>query len=76
MDDDKLVAFEYEPDEFEKVPGLVGADEQDLRWIRVGLQIGECDEMLGGMLDLRSRDPVLEGRPMHEHMINVSRKVS
>ena len=44
MDDQELVASEYESDEFEQVAGLVGADDEDLRRVAVGErhEVGRC----------------------------------
>ena len=53
MDDQELIASEDESDEFEQVAGLVGADDEDLRRVAVGVDVGERHDVGRCVCDLR-----------------------
>lgn len=45
MNDQEFVALENESDEFEQVASLVRSDEQNLRRIAVGVEVGEGEQV-------------------------------
>ena len=53
VDDQEPVASEYESDEFEQVAGLVGADDEDLGRVAVGVDVGGRHEVGRCVCDLR-----------------------
>jgi len=46
MDDEQLVAGEDESDEFEEVARCIGPDEEHFRWVGVGIEVGDHDDMV------------------------------
>lgn len=67
MDDQQLVASQDESDQLEEVARFIGPDEEHFRWVGVGIEVGDHDDMVVRMLDAVDRDAVLERRPMAEH---------
>ena len=67
MDDEQLVTGENEGDQFEEVATCIRPDEEYFRWVGVGVEVGDHDDMVVGVLDAVDRDSVLERRPVAEH---------
>ncbi len=67
MDDEQFVTSEDECDEFEEVARCIRPDEEHLRWVGVGVEVGDHDDMVVGVLDAVDRDSVFERRPLAEH---------
>ena len=67
MNDEQLVTGEDEGDEFEEVARCIRPDEEYFRWVGVGVEVGDHDDMVVRVLNAVDRDAVLERRPMAEH---------
>ncbi len=67
MDHKIGIVGEFEPDDFEKVPGPVGSDCEHLGWIGVGLEVDECEGMVDGVAD-GVVDTVLAGGAVDPHI--------
>ncbi len=67
MNREQLIAGQFEHDHFEEVPGSVGPDREDLRRIRLDVQIDHDDGMLNGVLDVGITDPVSSRRSVDLH---------
>ena len=59
---------EDEGDGFEEVASCIRPDEEHFRWVGVGVEVGDYDDMVVGVLDAVDRGSVLERRPVAEHI--------
>ena len=61
------IAGKFEHDHFEQVPGSVGPDCEDLRRVRLGVEIDDDNGVVDGVLDVRITDPVSSRRSVDLH---------
>lgn len=52
VDDQEVVVGELEQDDLEEVAGLVGSDDEDLRWISVRFEVHDDERMVDGVADV------------------------
>lgn len=67
MHNQSPLAAEFEPNDFEEVSGMVWADGEHSRWVRVGLDIDNDKRLSNGVLNGVVEDAVLVGRPVDLH---------
>lgn len=68
MDGELDVVGEFEPDDFQQVPGTIGSDGEDLGRVGIGLEVDDGEGMVQGMEDGGFVDAVLVGGPMNLHI--------
>lgn len=67
VDDQEVVVGEFEQDELEEVAGQVGPDDEDLGWVRVGLEVHDDEPVVQSVKDVGLGGAMTEGRPVDVH---------
>ena len=67
VDGEQLIAGQFEQDHFEEVPGSVRPDCENLRRIRLGVEIDDHNGAIDGVLDVCITDPVSSRRSVDLH---------
>jgi len=67
MNREQLAFGQLEKDHFEQVPGSIGPDCDDLRRIRVGVEIDDDNGAVDDVADVRITDPVASRRSVDLH---------
>jgi hypothetical protein len=67
VDDQSPLTTEFEPNDFEEVPGVVRSNSKHSRRISVRLDIDQNKRLNNGVLDGLVIDPVLVRRPVDLH---------
>ena len=67
VDDQEVVVVEFEQDEFEEVAGEVGSDDEDLGWVRVGLEVHDDEPVVKSVKDVGLGGAMTQGRMVDVH---------
>ena len=67
MNREQLIPGQFEQDHFEEVPGSVGPDCEDLRRIRLRVEIDDDNGAVDGVLDVCITDSVSSRRSVDFH---------
>ena len=67
MNSKVLVRGEHENDHLEHVPRPIRSDDEDLRWIRVTIEVDHHDRIFGGVPDVSVTDAVSSSRSVDLH---------
>lgn len=67
MDDQDLLVGQLDEDDFEEVAGKVRSDDEDLRRIGVGLEVGDHDAVVDRVRDLGLGEAVAQRRAVDVH---------
>jgi hypothetical protein len=62
------IVGEFEPDDLQKVPGLVGSDCEHLGWIGVGFEVDHREGMVNGVADGSVVETVFASGAMDLHI--------
>ena len=67
MNREQLVCGQVEKDHFEEIPRSIGPDREDLRRIRLEVEIDDDNGVVDGMQDVGITDPMSSRRAVDLH---------